>query len=314
MIRAEGAAERAGDAPGPRRPLSFGVSVVPAAADLDEIRAVVARAEAVGLELVGIQDHPYQRRFLDTFALIGTLLAETKRLRFFPDVANLPLRPPAMIAKAAASLDLLSGGRFELGIGAGAFWEGVHAMGGPVRTPGESVEALEEAIEVIRPAWSRERSASFSGEHYRLEGYKPGPAPAHPIGIWVGAYKPRMLRLVGRRADGWVPSLARSSPEALRESHARIDAAAREARRDPAAVRRLLNVSGTIGDGAGAAGSEVGSLGDGISGPPARWIETVAGLARDGFDTFILWPGEPRAEQVERFAREVVPGVRGALR
>jgi alkanesulfonate monooxygenase SsuD/methylene tetrahydromethanopterin reductase-like flavin-dependent oxidoreductase (luciferase family) len=86
------------------------------------------------LDLIGIQDHPYQRRFLDTFALIGDLLARTERLRFFPDVANLPLRQPAMLAKAGASLDVMSGGRFELGLGAGAFWEAIAAMGGPARS------------------------------------------------------------------------------------------------------------------------------------------------------------------------------------
>src|SRR6266550_8057775 len=107
-------------------------------------------ADEAGLDLIGIQDHPYQRRFLDTWMLMATVLANTQRVRVFPDVANLPLRPPAVLAKAAASLDVLSGGRFELGLGAGAFPDVIASMGGPRRTPGESVEALEEAIDVIR--------------------------------------------------------------------------------------------------------------------------------------------------------------------
>ena len=93
-------------------------------------------ADEGGLQLVGVQDHPYQRRFLDTFSLIATLLAETRRISFFTDVANLPLRPPAVMAKAAASLDVLSGGRFELGLGAGGFQDGIAGMGGPRRSPG----------------------------------------------------------------------------------------------------------------------------------------------------------------------------------
>src|ERR671930_1325211 len=133
-----------------RRPLEFGVSIVPSADELDAARAIVRAAEDGGLDLVGIQDHPYQRRFLDTFALIATLLAETERLRFFPDVANLPLRPPAMMAKAAATLDRLSGGRFELGLGAGAMADRVAQMGGPARSPREAVDALEAAPRVIR--------------------------------------------------------------------------------------------------------------------------------------------------------------------
>ena len=108
-------------------PLRFGISLVPATEPLDRIRELVRAADDAALDLVGIQDHPYQRRFLDTWSLIPSLLAETKRISFFPDVANLPLRPPAVMAKAAASLDVLSGGRFELGLGAGGFPTGSRA-------------------------------------------------------------------------------------------------------------------------------------------------------------------------------------------
>ena len=130
------------------RKLEFGASVEPLADPPDWAARVAIAADRAGLDLLGIQDHPYQRRFLDTWTLISTLVPITERLRFFPDVANLPLRPPAVLAKAAASLDVLSGGRFELGIGAGTFWEGVRAMGGPLRDGPESVDALEEAIQI----------------------------------------------------------------------------------------------------------------------------------------------------------------------
>jgi len=187
--------------------LQFGISLVPATEKLDRIRELVGAADEAAIDLVGIQDHPYQHHFLDTWSLISTLLAETRRISLFTDVANLPLRPPAVMAKAAASLDVLSGGRFELGLGAGGIPDVIAGFGGPRRAPGESVEALEEAIDVIRLLWSAERSVSFDGRYYRLDGARPGPHPAHPIGIWVGAFKPRMLRLVGRKADGWLPSL-----------------------------------------------------------------------------------------------------------
>jgi alkanesulfonate monooxygenase SsuD/methylene tetrahydromethanopterin reductase-like flavin-dependent oxidoreductase (luciferase family) len=196
--------------------LRFGISVVPATEGLDRIRELVRTADAAGLDLIGIQDHPYQHHFLDTWALMATLLAETERISFFTDVANLPLRPPAVMAKAAASLDVLSGGRFELGLGAGGLPDVIANFGGHRRTPGEAVEALDEAIDVIRLLWSNERSVSFAGRHYRLEDARPGPQPAHPIGIWVGAFKPRMLRLVGRKADGWLPSLGVLTRDELR--------------------------------------------------------------------------------------------------
>jgi alkanesulfonate monooxygenase SsuD/methylene tetrahydromethanopterin reductase-like flavin-dependent oxidoreductase (luciferase family) len=75
---------------------------------------------------------PYQRRFVDTWALLAMIAATTTRLRVFPDVACLPLRPPAVLAKTAATIGLLSGGRFDLGLGAGAFWEAIEAPALPV--------------------------------------------------------------------------------------------------------------------------------------------------------------------------------------
>ena len=136
------------------RELEFGASVEPLADPPDWASRIAKAADRAGLDLVGIQDHPYQRRFLDTWTLISTLVPVTEHVRLFPDVANLPLRPPAMLAKAAASLDVLSGGRIEMGLGAGAFWDAVEAMDGPRRSPGEAVRSVEEAIKVMRLVWS----------------------------------------------------------------------------------------------------------------------------------------------------------------
>jgi alkanesulfonate monooxygenase SsuD/methylene tetrahydromethanopterin reductase-like flavin-dependent oxidoreductase (luciferase family) len=293
----------------------FGISFVPATESLDRVRELTRAADEAALDLVGIQDHPYQHHFLDTWSLIPTLLAETKHVTFFTDVANLPLRPPAVMAKAAASLDVLSAGRFELGLGAGGFPNVIAGFGGPRRTPGEAVEALDEAIDVIRLLWSEERSVSFEGKHYRLEDARPGPPPAHPIGIWVGAFRPRMLRLVGRKADGWLPSLGVLSRDEMRVGHQQIDAAAEKAGRDPGAIRRILNVQGVIGDGPGPSRSElpVGYLaGDPLAGPADWWVETLGGFVDDGFDTIVFWPVDTTPDQVELLAADVVPHLRGS--
>ena len=292
--------------------IQFGISIVPATERLDRIRALVRAADEAALDLVGIQDHPYQHHFLDTWSLIATLLAQTKRISFFTDVANLPLRPPAVMAKAAASLDVLSGGRFELGLGAGGLPDVIANMGGPRRTPGEAVEALDEAIDVIRLMWSDKRSVSFDGEHYKLDDARPGPQPAHAIGIWVGAFKPRMLRLVGRKADGWLPSLGVLSRDELRAGHEQIDAAAEKAGRDPRSIRRILNVQGVIGHQPAPPRSSlpVGYLaGEPLAGPPEWWVDTFAGFVADGFDTLVFWPVETGPEQVEVLAGDVVPNV-----
>lgn len=284
----------------------FGVNVDPTAAALETGRAVARRADELGLDLLGVQDHPYVDRFLDTFALMATLLADTQRIHVFPDVANLPLRGPAMLAKAAASLDVLSGGRFELGLGAGAQWPAIRAMGGPARTPGESVDALAEAIELIRRFWALERPLGFEGRFYTVKGVHPGPEPTGPIPIWVGAYKPRMLALTGRLADGWSVSLGYARPEEIPAMQRRIDEAAGEAGRDPAAVRRLYNLTGTITDGPPA---------ELLRGPAEHWIEELVRFVVElGFDTLLFWPKDADpVGQLERFAQDVVPGVLGRL-
>jgi alkanesulfonate monooxygenase SsuD/methylene tetrahydromethanopterin reductase-like flavin-dependent oxidoreductase (luciferase family) len=222
----------------------LGVFVVPDASDPQLTLDQIVAADRAGLDLVGVQDHPYQRRFFDTWTLLSYVAARTERITLLPDVINLPLRQPAVLAKAAASLDVLSGGRVELGLGAGAFWEGVEAMGGPRRTPGESVEALEEAMRIMRSFLDMEQSVRFEGRHYRAAGAKPGPPPPHRIGLWVGAYGPRMLRLTGRLGDGWLPSVggAYLPEDQVPERQRVIDEAARRGGRDPSEIVRAANL------------------------------------------------------------------------
>ena len=173
--------------------LEFGYFLIPDANDPRGVLETPRLADRLGYDLLAVQDHPYQPAHLDTFALLGAILAQTERVRVFQDVGNLPLRRPATFAKAAATLDLLSGGRFEAGLGGGGFLQAAHAMGAPALTPGESLEALEEAIVILRACWSTAGVLRFHGRHYQLDGARPGPKPAHEIGIWLGAAKPRAL-------------------------------------------------------------------------------------------------------------------------
>lgn len=287
------------------RDVRFGFFVSPEATRIDETLAVARIADEAGLDLLGVQDHPYQRRFLDAWTLIATLLARTERVHVFPDVANLPLRPPAILAKTAASLDALSGGRVELGLGAGAFWPAIAAMGGPDRSRREAAAALTEAVDIIRLLWSQERSVRYDGDHYRVSGVHPGPPPAHDIGLWLGVGGPRMLALVGRAADGWVPSNTYIPPERLPAMQERIDRAAREAGRDPAGIRRIYNVMGTV-----TTGPATGPF----AGPVDHWAATLTELVADyGMDAFVFGPEQDDVTQAKRFAHEVVPAAREAL-
>lgn len=279
----------------------FGISVVPEWENQDELIEMVTTADQLGLDLVGIQDHPYQRRFHDTWTLIAYLAAITSGIRFFPDVVSLPLRPPAVLAKSVASLDVLSGGRVELGLGAGAFWEAIGAMGGPLRTPAEAVEATEEAIDVIRMVWSGERGLRYDGDHYQLNGMHSGPTPAHDIKIWVGARGPRMLDLIGRKGDGWVPSSGWAPPDRLRESIDRIQESAAQAGREPDSIRVVYNVMGSIQD-------EGGDL---FRGPVSKLVDELGTALDGGADTLVFWPdGADGVGQVATFASEVVSQLR----
>lgn len=286
--------------------LQFGTFITPWVAAPDDVIDLALLAERSGLDLVTVQDHPYQPRFLDTWTLLAFLAARTERVHLVPNVTNLPLRQPAVLARAATSLDVLSGGRLELGLGAGAFWDAIAAMGGPRLAPGQAVQALSEAIDVIYGIWDVEGTGPLvvEGEFHHLRGAKRGPRPPHDVALWVGAGKPKMLRLVGAKADGWLPSLGWVGVDGLREGNAAIDASAREHGRDPRAIRRLLNVGGEFDDG-GRAGVPSGKL----RGPASQWAQELAELALDvGVGTFILASDDPATTQ--RFAAEVVPAVR----
>ncbi len=286
--------------------LQFGFFLDPSTSNPDRTIEIARILDDLGYDLIGIQDHPYQQKHFDALALIAYILGQTRRIRVFPDVANLPLRLPTMLAKQAATLDQLSGGRFELGLGAGAFWDGVRAMGGPVREPKAALAALREATTLIRGYWSGQ-PLRHHGEIYQAIGARPGPLPRHDIGIWLGVVGPRALRLASELADGWVPSMSYVPPSQAATSNSIIDGAARAAGRDPSAIRRIYNIGGDV-----APVVEAGSSDDDqqIIGPRDHWVNVLTHLAVDhGFSTFVLW-GVPTAPRLRMFIEEIAPAVK----
>ena len=268
-----------------RHDLQFGAFIVPVARQADAVVELSRLADVAGLDIVSFQDHPYQSAFLDTWTLLSVVAAETTNVRVAPNVANLPLRPPVTLARSAASLDILSGGRVELGIGAGTYHDALVALGLPRLTAGQSVDALAEAVDVIRAIWAAQGPVHHDGTHFQLDGVESGPAPAHDIEIWLGAYKPRMLRLTGAKADGWLPSLGYIELDQLPDANARIDAAAEDAGRPPEAIRRMLNINGSLG------------------------AEQLAELTLStGMSAYILMVSS--ADDLQRFAEEVAPATR----
>ena len=292
----------------------FGISVDPTTSAIEETLRRAQAADDTRLDLVTMQDHPYNRRFLDTWTFLTAIALRTRYVRVTTNVASLPLRPPAMLAKSVATLDVLTGGRVELGLGAGAFWQAIEAFGEPARAPGEAYQAFEDALHIIRGLWDNAgRSFSYDGAIYQVKGAQFGPPPAHRIPIWTGALGPRMLRLTGRLADGVIVSSSYVAPEQLGALNQLIDEGAAQAGRSPDAIRRGYNLMGVI-------------AANGANRPPGLNEKTLYGTARDwaeiltGYytehrqDTFIFWPGgEDGVAQIHRFAEEVVPTVRVAI-
>jgi hypothetical protein len=166
------------------------------------------------------------------------------------------------------------------------------------------VAALDEAIEVIRLMWSGRRSVRFKGAHYQLAGAHPGPAPSSGLGIWLGAYGPRMLALTGAKADGWIPSYGFLGLERLGGAVARVDAAAQDAGRDPGGIRKIYNLNGLIGP----------ESPEPFRGSVRQWVDQLVSVVRDyGMNGFVYWPEADHHRQIARFAAEVVPAVRTAL-
>jgi alkanesulfonate monooxygenase SsuD/methylene tetrahydromethanopterin reductase-like flavin-dependent oxidoreductase (luciferase family) len=289
----------------------FGANIDPSVNKLELAYQIARLADERGLDMVMSQDHPYNKDHLDTWTLISAIAARTQRVHIGTNVANLPLRTPALLAKQAASLDVMSGGRLELGIGAGAFWKGIIAYGANPDLEDKPFTAFRESLDIIQGMWANSmRSFSHEGEFYRMKGAIPGPAPAHPIRVWVGGYGPRMLRLIGARADGVTVSTSYAPYRQLKELNAHIRQGAEEAGRDPAEVRRMYNLMGVITEQDTSSGFE----GKSYQGSVQQWIDHLTMLHREyEQDTFVYWPveGDP-LEQMEIFATEIAPTLRTA--
>jgi alkanesulfonate monooxygenase SsuD/methylene tetrahydromethanopterin reductase-like flavin-dependent oxidoreductase (luciferase family) len=282
-------------------PITFGLSLIPSVDCLQDMRKLAQAADAVGLDYLAIQDHAYNPEFFDVWTLITYLAAETERIFYFPDVADLQLRPPTVLAKAAASLSVLSGGRIILGAGGGAFADGIAAMGGVSRSKNEMVTFTDEALQIMRQALMG-GGVELQGEQQTV-GYAAGPVPVGPVPLWLGSSGPRMFALTGRSSDGWISPLSvYLTPQVVPAAQQRIDDAARAAGRDPAAVRRIYNVVGAIGLGRG---------GSGLTGDVPFWVDALTDWSVNlGFDTFVFWPRVTAPAQLEVFATDVVPAVR----
>jgi alkanesulfonate monooxygenase SsuD/methylene tetrahydromethanopterin reductase-like flavin-dependent oxidoreductase (luciferase family) len=255
---------------------------------------------------VGQTDH-------DTWTLLTYLSAVTEQITVMTDVADLQLRPPAMLAKAASSLAVINGGRVQLGVGGGPFPDAIAGMGAPRREPAAMVDYADAAVEILIKALHGGQVQAGNDQH--SVSYAAGPAAAQRPEVWLGAQKNRMLQLVGRRAEGWVSPLnIYVPPSDVPGKQQIIDDAARTAGREPADIRRIYNVIGTLTHHStdGSTGRSVSR--QGLVGDTAAWVEFLTDAVLDlGFDTFIFWPVGDSAHQLDTFATDVVPAVRNLV-
>jgi len=216
-------------------------------------RQLMGCVEGLGFESLWRSDHFMSlvdgaRESLETWVALTLTAAETRRLRFGPLVCPITFRHPALLARMAASVDALSGGRLVLGVGAGWNAHEHRAFGLPFPTLHERMDRLEEGLQVIR-ALLQDEPAQFAGRYYQLAGPNPRPKPVQrpclPILIGTTGER-RMLRIVARYADEWdVPGII--APTAYRRRRERLVAYCRQIDRDPAEIRRCVSTAFLIG-------------------------------------------------------------------
>jgi alkanesulfonate monooxygenase SsuD/methylene tetrahydromethanopterin reductase-like flavin-dependent oxidoreductase (luciferase family) len=289
-------------------PVRFGIFPSPRADFSQETLHMARVADEAGFDLVGIQDHPYQRRFLDTWALMGFVLAKTDRVTVFPDVANLPLRPPRMMAKHAATLDHLSGGRFDLGLGWGSVPAELATFGLLPEPAAVRSQRLEETLEILELLFTGE-TVDYDGRHYQLHGAQQRPRPlAGRVPVLIGGIGETLtLPLVRRFADWWnCPSYGISRLEEVRPLVGDVK------------VSTQHPIGLAVGhtdraDVVALAEKRFGNWGGLIAGTPDEVAAELAREAAIGVELFLVpFSDFGTVETIERFGREVMPAVRAA--
>jgi alkanesulfonate monooxygenase SsuD/methylene tetrahydromethanopterin reductase-like flavin-dependent oxidoreductase (luciferase family) len=284
--------------------LIFGAGVPTSAAPGDDPADFAQQAERLGYDFVSAADHPCGGNpSYETTTMLTWIAACTSRIKVASRVLAVPFRRPAMVAKLAASLDLLSGGRFILGLGGGYSDNEITALGGPALSPGEKIDSLAEAIQVIRGAWTCSGYTQH-GHHHSVRDLEMEPKPTRPIPVWLGTFGPRALAVTGRLADGWIPSLGYMPVEEIPVMRRRIDAAAEAAGRRPDEIRGILNVAVRVH-------SDAQPQPDMVTGSAKQVVSQLRdllGLGFTGFNFNVSGPGQ--TANMQRIAEEVLPVLR----
>lgn len=299
-----------------KNPLRFGVNI--RETDFSRVVELAQAAEEAGFDTVTFSDRPPEQNF-EAWTLASAIGALTRRVILSHSTLNVPFRNPALLAKMAASLDVITGGRVELMLGAGGQDAHFRSYGIDLGTPGERFRRLRETVTILRGIWT-EPPFTYTGQICAVEGAEAPPRPVHgTIPIWIGAGRPQMLAYTGRVADGWLKNDGwPASLDEFRELVAPMEEGAERAGRDPAAIRRALNGLAIVGASREEAEKLLESLDGqrfrsrgGLTGTADEILETAGVYREAGVDTFHLqFAPEQTAEQIRRFGREVLPRAR----
>jgi F420-dependent oxidoreductase-like protein len=312
--------------------LRFGVQCAQEGASIAELVAFWRHAEALGYDWISFPDHFRPARLaadapsFETTALLAAVAMSTERVRIGTLTLCNGFRSPAVLAKTLATIDHLSDGRLEVGIGAG--WDAAEhrAYGLPFPSAGERVRRLEEAVQVMKALWTEER-ASFAGRFYLLDDAVCAPKPCqspHPP-IWIGGSGEKLLlRAVARHADGWNVSLL--SPEEHRRKSEILARHCVAIGRDPATIRRSLVATIICGRSEGEAQDLLARLEATFTGPLHREQNLIGGvetcverlrahIALGVTDLIMRTHVRPIGERlIENFMNMVVPELRQGVR
>ena len=271
---------------------------------------LAVQAEEFGIDSVWVHDHVFNvghvfdriggRPYYEPLTLLSFVAARTRRVRLGTSVLVLPYHNPVRLAKAAATLDVLSGGRLVMGVGVGLIEKEMRAMGSPYAERGAFTD---EAIAVMRTLWAQD-DPKFDGKYSKFDGMKFSPKPRQkPIPIVIGGVSRPAIRRAARLGDGWQP--LGLSPEALAPGIATLREEARAAGRGPAQIP----VSIAMSLAAARAGRHA------LGTKPAEIIQNAKAYAKLGVETLIIsaTTSEPREARsaLEMITREVVPAVAG---
>lgn len=309
--------------------MTFGVHLGQQNLTMDEMRTAWRRFDEAGMDWISVWDHLYEAPpaggtvdHFEAVATLGALCAETKQARIGCLVFCVLYRNPSLLAKMASTLDHISGGRFELGLGAGWHDQEAAAYGYDFPSVGQRLDMLEEAAPLIRSMLTEDRT-TYEGQHFRTADASNRPAPVQArLPIWIGGRgEKRTLPMAARYADGWnVPYI--SAAEFKRLSGVLDEACEREGR-DPATIQRTINVQFIVGTDAASAqrareaslaqwgGQEDRVISGSLLGTPDTIPEQVAAYREAGADGLNIALRAPwDQEAVDAYVDEVVPVLR----